>query len=50
MIRGWPSTLSSGQNEVFSNRLKGTDSAGRTFTERENKREIKGQNDESRVT
>jgi len=43
MIRGWPSTLSGGWNEVFASRLMGTDGEERTFTERENKREIKGQ-------
>jgi len=43
MIRGEPSTLSGEQNEVFAQPLDRYGYCGKNFTERENKREIKGQ-------
>lgn len=42
MIGDEPSTLSSEQNEVFVQPLDGYGYCGKRFTERENKRKIKG--------
>jgi len=41
MIRGRPSTLSGGQNEVFASRLTGTDAARRTLVNVRTREELK---------
>ena len=43
MIHGEPNPISGGQNEMFAQPLVGCRKSGRSFTEGENKREIKGQ-------
>jgi len=43
MIRGEPNPISSGRNEAFAQPFVGYRKRGKSFTEGENKREIKGQ-------